>query len=123
MSSYLNIIILVTYTQCFSFVFSDYDRDAYRDSLKMQWEPYITSLRNIIVHSFYAVLIVFGIVVFIILFGVVILKYMKSRNMVRVIKIFETKYEPKELKDKRLAANIEETTERDIEDTSEERIK
>ena len=49
----------------------------------------MNAIRNIIMHTFYAVLVVLGLVAVITALGYALFEYLKSRNMIRVIKIYQ----------------------------------
>ena len=66
---------------------------------KLDSKPYVDAVRNVILNSFYAMLSVIGLVIIIGALGYGMFKYLKSRNMIRVIKIYEMDEKPAKFKE------------------------
>ncbi|XP_013417243.1 uncharacterized protein LOC106178566 [Lingula anatina] len=74
--------------------YQEYDKATYRNHLKFKSEPLVAAVRNIILNTFYVLLVIAAVIICIAILGYLILTFMKTRNMVRVIKIYETTQKP-----------------------------
>ena len=70
-------------------MFTGYERDVFINETRFDSEPYVDAIRHVIMNTFYAVLVVIGLVIVIAAIGYALFQYLKSRNMIRVIKIYQ----------------------------------
>ncbi|XP_013415592.1 uncharacterized protein LOC106177382 [Lingula anatina] len=85
--------------------YQEYDKATYRNQLKFKTEPFVAAVRNIILNTFYVLLVIAAVIICIAILGYLILTFMKTRNMVRVIKIYETTQKPIDIQEEKQRKN------------------